>query len=106
MQERKPAEKEKTVGRLLLALQRADLLWRLVSVESNEIPGYGFGPKRKEFALSQGITFCRGLDLPGLLLDFVQACRDRQWSRRFLIPGVLRSAVDIDDLETRLELLF
>ena len=99
---------EKTVGKLLKALQAVDPSWNLCSVEVNQIAGYGFGPKEKVWGLSQGTrTFCRGHDFPGLLLDFVEACRDGWYSagKGWMIPGALRDAADPDDLAFRLEVL-
>ena len=58
--------------------------------------------------LSQGTrTFCRGRGFSGLLLDFVECCRDRWYSTGpgWRIPGVLLDAADLDDLVFRLEVL-
>ena len=99
---------EKTVGKLLKALKAVDPSWNLCSVTARENP---LDPRSSEFkvwGLSQGTrTFCRGRDLPGLLLDFVEACRDGWYSagQGWRIPGALRDAADPDDLAFRLEVL-
>ena len=99
-----PGERE--VGMLLRALQATDPSWKLSSVEDDL---QFFSVRRKTWALSQGTrTFCRGYDLPGLLQDFVEASRDRGYVsvNGFRLPGALMSTVDVDDLATRLKLLF
>lgn len=99
---------EKTVGKLLKALQAVDPSWNLYNVSARENPLDPHSPEFKVWCLSQGTrTFCRGRDFPGLLLDFVEACRDGWYSVRFgwRIPGALRDAADIDDLAFRLEVL-
>lgn len=99
---------EKTIGKLLKALQAVDPSWNLCSVSVQENPLDRHSPEFKVWGLSQGTrTFCRGRDFPGLLLDFVECCRDRWYSVRFgwHIPGALRDAVDPDDLAFRLEVL-
>ena len=93
---------EKTVGKLLKALRMADPSWSLSSVSPWDNP---FG---RIWWLSQGTrTFCRGRDFSGLLLDFVECCRDRWYSTGpwWRIPGALLDAVDLDDLVFRLEVL-
>lgn len=99
---------EKTVGKLLKALQAVDPSWNLCSVSARENPLDPRSPEFKVWGLSQGIrTFCRGRDFPGLLLDFVEACRDGWYSagQGWRIPGALRDAADPDDLAFRLEVL-
>ena len=93
---------EKTVGELLKALRTADSSWSLSSVSPWDNP---FG---RVWGLSQGTrTFCRERDFSGLLLDFVECCRDRWYSTGpwWRIPGALLDAVDLDDLVFRLEVL-
>lgn len=99
-----PGEREAAM--LLRALQATDPSWNLSSVEDDL---QFSGRRRKTWALSQGTrTFCRGYDLPGLLRDFTEAGRNRGYVsvNGFRLPGALMSAVDVDDLVTRLKLLF
>ena len=99
---------DRTVGKLLKALQAVDPSWNLCSVSARENPLDPRSPEFKVWGLSQGTrTFCRGRDFPGLLLDFVEACRDGWYSagQGWRIPGALRDAADPDDLAFRLEVL-
>lgn len=99
---------EKTVGKILKALRTADSSWNLQNVSVYKNPLDTRSPYIKTLSLFQGgRRFCRGFDAAGLLLDFVECCRDRCYSVGcgWHIPGVLRGAADLDDLVFRLEVL-
>ena len=99
---------EKTVGKLLKALQAVDPSWNLSSVSAWDDPLDPCSPEFKVWRLLQGTrTFCRGHDFLSLLLDFVECCRDRWYSTSpgWRIPGVLLDAADLDVLVFRLEVL-
>ena len=99
---------EKTVGKLLEALRAADLSWRFETYQVHVNPLDPRSPTVDTLSLFQGDRrFCRGLDVDGLLLDFVECCRDGCYSVGcgWHIPGALRGAADLDDLVFRLEVL-
>ena len=99
---------EKTAEKLLKALRTADPSWNLRDVSVYKNPLDPRSPYIETLSLFQGDRrFCRGLDVDGLLLDFVECCRDRQYSTGpgWRIPGVLLDAADLDDLVFRLEVL-
>ena len=99
---------EKTVRNLLKALQSVDLSWNLRNVSVHKNPLDSWSPYIETLSLFQGERwFCHRLDVNGLLLDFVECCRDRCYSTGcgWHIPGVLRDASDPDDLVFRLEVL-
>ena len=95
---------------LLRALRSTDPSWKLSVVEDDPRV---FGVRRKVWVLSQGTQmFCRGYSPAMLLRDFVDTSRLRHDDRSYVsvngfrLPGALMSAVDVDDLVTRLKLLF
>ena len=99
---------EKTTEKLLKVLRTADLSWNLRNVSVYKNPLDLRSPYIETLSLFQGDRrFCRGLDVDGLLLDFVECCRDGCYSVGcgWHIPGALRGAVDPDDLAFRLEVL-
>ena len=99
---------ERTVGKLLKALQSVDPSWNLRNVSVHKNPLDSRSPTVDTLSLFQGDRrFCRGLDVDGLLLDFIECCRDGCYSVGcgWHIPGALRGAADLDDLVFRLEVL-
>ena len=99
---------EKTAEKLLKALRTADPSWNLRNVSVYKNPLDSRSSYIETLSLFQGDRrFCRGLDVDGLLLDFVECCRDGCYSVGcgWHIPGALRDAVDTDDLAFRLEVL-
>ena len=99
---------EKTAEKLLKALRTADPSWnrRDAPVHKNAMDPRS--PCVERLSLFQGDRrFCRGFDVDGLLLDFVECCRDGCYSVGcgWHIPGALRGAADTDDLAFRLEVL-
>ena len=99
---------EKTVGKLLKALRTADPSWRFETYQVHVNLLDSGSPTVDTLSLFQGDRrFCRGFDVGGLLLDFVECCRDRRYSTGpgWRIPGTLLDAADLDDLVFRLEVL-
>ena len=99
---------EKTVGKLLKALRAADPSWHFETYQVHVNPLDSGSPTVDTLSLFQGDRrFCRGFDVGGLLLDFVECCRDRRYSTGpgWRIPGTLLDAADLDDLVFRLEVL-
>ena len=99
---------ERIVGKLLKALQSVDPSWHFETYQVHINPLDAGSPTVDTLSLFQGDRrFCRGFDVGGLLLDFVECCRDRQYSTGsgWRIPGVLLDAADLDDLVFRLEVL-
>ena len=99
---------EKTTEKLLKVLRTADPSWNLRNVSVYKNPLDPSSPYIETLSLFQGDRrFCRGFNVDGLLLDFVERCRDGCYSVGcgWHIPGALRDAVDPDDLAFRLEVL-
>ena len=99
---------ERIVGKLLKALQAVDPSWHFKTYRVHVNPLDAGSPTVDTLSLFQGDRrFCRGLDVDGLLLDFVECCRDGCYSVGcgWHIPGILRGASDPDDLAFRLEVL-
>ena len=99
---------EKTAEKLLKALQAVDPSWHFKTYRVHVNPLDAGSPIVDTLSLFQGDRrFCRGFDVDGLLLDFVECCRDRRYSTGpgWRIPGALLDAADLDDLVFRLEVL-
>ena len=99
---------EKIIEKLLKALQSVDPSWRFETYQVHVNPLDSRSPTVDTLSMFQGDRrFCRGFDVDGLLFDFVECCRDRQYSTGpgWRIPGVLLDATDLDDLVFRLEVL-
>jgi hypothetical protein len=99
---------EETVRKLLKALWAADPSWALATYSVRANPLDPRSRPLETLSLCQGgRRFCRGFDAAGLLLDFVECCRDKWYSSGcgWRIPGALRGAADPDDLAFRLEVL-